>query len=245
MLGVVWHEICFVPARGFALCDARAKGSSMTTASPLEPTAPLMPVARQQPYRVVAACDFSELGDRVVVEALRLCAAYAGAEVHVIAVGAEIAGGLLLPGADMTVVGNDAAQEIARAHVARIVDQLVELGQPLAIEKIAVYVVAGTPSERIVALAMAVDADLIVLGTHSRHGLGRLFLGSVAQEVLRRAPCGVFVIRPRDFLDGEKVPEIQPPLGPDEHPLLPFRGQPTYHYLHRMNQEADRLMPSI
>jgi len=26
---------------------------------------------------------------------------------------------------------------------------------------------------------------------------------------------------------------------------LPFRVAPTYHYLHRMNQEADRLMPSI
>jgi len=165
--------------------------------------------------------------------------------VHVITVGAELSGGLLLPGADVTPVDNDDAQQIARVHVARIVDQLLALGQPLAIERIAVYVVAGTPSERIVALATAIDADLIVLGTHSRHGLGRLLLGSVAEEVLRRAPCGVFVIRPRDFLDGEKVPEIQPPLGPDDHPLLPFRVAPTYHYLHRMNQEADRLMPSI
>jgi nucleotide-binding universal stress UspA family protein len=217
----------------------------MTTAIPSEYTAPLMPLATQQPYRVVAACDFSELGDRVVVEALRLCSARPGAELHVITVGAEMTGGLLLPGADVTVVGNDDAQQIARVHVARIVDGLLALGQPLALEKIAVYVVAGTPSERIVALSMAVDADLIVLGTHSRHGLGRLLLGSVAQEVLRRAACGVFVIRPRDFLDGEKVPEIQPPLGPDDHPLLPFRVAPTYHYLHRMNQEADRLMPSI
>jgi len=217
----------------------------MTATSSFERTASLMPVATQQPYRVVAACDFSELGDRVVIEALRLCATHAGAEVHVITVGAELSGGLLLPGADVTPVDNDDAQQIARVHVARIVDQLLALGQPLAIERIAVYVVAGTPSERIVALATAIDADLIVLGTHSRHGLGRLLLGSVAEEVLRRAPCGVFVIRPRDFLDGEKVPEIQPPLGPDDHPLLPFRVAPTYHYLHRMNQEADRLMPSI
>ncbi|MEO8180239.1 MAG: universal stress protein [Deltaproteobacteria bacterium] len=217
----------------------------MTTASPFERAAPLMPAATQQPYRVVAACDFSPLGDRAVVEALRLCSAYSGAELHVITVGAELTGGLLLPGADVSVVGNEAAQQVSRVHVARIVDQLVAGGQALSIEKIAVYAVAGTPSERIVALATTVDADLIVLGTHSRHGLGRLLLGSVAQEVLRRAPCGVFVIRPRDFLDGEKVPEIQPPLGPDDHALLPFRGAPTYHYLHRMNQEADRMMPSI
>ena len=205
------------------------------------------PIGRTAPYRVVAGCDFTPLGDRVVMEALRLCAAYPGAELHVITVGADLTGGLLLPGAAVHVVSNAEAQEIARVHVARIVDQVAAVGQPLPIEKIAVYVVAGTPSERIVALAAAQDADLIVLGTHSRHGLGRLLLGSVAQEVLRRAPCGVFVIRPRDFLDGEKVPEIQPALTAEEHPLLPFRTLPTYHYVHRnrMNEEAGRMMPSI
>lgn len=202
-------------------------------------------VARPAPYRVVAGCDFSPLGNRVVVEALRLCAAYPGAELHVITVAAELTGGLLLPGRDVRVIASDEAQETARLHVANIVDAVVATGQRLPIDKIAVYVVAGTPSERIVSLATVLDADLIVLGTHSRHGLGRLLLGSVAQEVLRRAPCGVFVIRPRDFLDGEKVPEIQPPLGPEDHPLQPFRHAPTYHYVHRNNEEASRTMPSI
>src|SRR4051812_35456608 len=199
---LAWNLL--IPSTGFALCDARAKGSSMTAASPFQSSAVLMPAATAASYRVVAGCDFSELGDRVVVEALRLCAAHRAAELHVITVGAELSGGLLLPGADVTAVSNDGAQEIARVHVARIVDQLAALGQPPPIERIAVYAVAGTPSERIVALATAVDADLIVLGTHSRHGIGRLLLGSVAEEVLRQAPCGVFVIRPRDFLDGEK-----------------------------------------
>jgi nucleotide-binding universal stress UspA family protein len=201
--------------------------------------------AQPAPYRVVAGCDFSPLGDRVVIEALRLSAAHPGAELHVITVAAELTGGLLLPGRDVRVLSNEEAQETARLHVAGLVDALVAEGQRLPIEKIAVYVVAGTPSERIVSLATVLDADLIVLGTHSRHGLGRLLLGSVAQEVLRRAPCGVFVIRPRDFLDGEKVPDIEPPLGPEDHPLQPFRHAPTYHYVHRNNEESSRTMPSI
>jgi len=213
---------------------------SMAAAVPEAPVA-----VRPATYRVVAGCDFSPLGNRVVVEALRLCAAYPGAELHVITVAAELTGGLLLPGSDVRVVANNEAQEAARLHVAHIVDAVVATGQQLPIEKIAVYVVAGTPSERIVSLATVLDADLIVLGTHSRHGLGRLLLGSVAQEVLRRAPCGVFVIRPRDFLDGEQVPEIQPPLGPEDHALQPFRHAPTYHYVHRNNEEASRTMPSI
>lgn len=37
--------------------------------------------------------------------------------------------------------------------------------------------------------------DLIVLGTHGRTGLKRLFLGSVAEKVIRHAPCSVLVVR--------------------------------------------------
>src|SRR5262249_13527498 len=45
----------------------------------------------------------------------------------------------------------------------------------------------GSPAEEIVTLAREVGADLIVMGTHGRTGLGRLLVGSVAELVLRRA----------------------------------------------------------
>jgi nucleotide-binding universal stress UspA family protein len=38
-------------------------------------------------------------------------------------------------------------------------------------------------------------ADLIVMGTHGRTGIGRLVLGSVAEEVLRKAPCPVLTVK--------------------------------------------------
>jgi len=196
-------------------------------------------------YRVVAACDFSPLGDRAVAEALRACCTHQAAALHVITVGAEGAEGVLLPGGDVHFLPNQQAQELARVHVAALIDQFAAHGPALPLDKVAVYVTVGIPSERIVSLATAVDADLIVLGTHSRRGLERMLLGSVAEEVVRRAPCGVLVIRPRDFLQGEKLPEIQPALKPGEHPLLPFRTAPTYHYVHRMNRESGRIMPSI
>jgi nucleotide-binding universal stress UspA family protein len=196
-------------------------------------------------YRVVAACDFSPLGNRAVSEALRLCSAHPAAALHVITVGAESPTGMILPGADVSVVANQQAQQLARKHVAEIIDEFPAHGPELPLDKVAVYVTVGIPSERIVSLATALDADLIVLGTHGRRGVERMLLGSVAEEVVRRAPCGVFVIRPRDFLQGEKLPEIQPALKPGEHPLLPFRTAPTYHYVHRMNRESGRIMPSI
>lgn len=54
----------------------------------------------------------------------------------------------------------------------------------------------GDPAHEIVAAAREWGADLIVVGTHGRRGIGRMFLGSVAETVLRHAPCAVLVIPP-------------------------------------------------
>jgi nucleotide-binding universal stress UspA family protein len=54
----------------------------------------------------------------------------------------------------------------------------------------------GTPPEEILRAAGELECDLIVLGTHGRSGLGRLLLGSVAEEVLRRSPCPVLLVKP-------------------------------------------------
>ncbi|HEU4581413.1 MAG TPA: universal stress protein [Polyangiaceae bacterium] len=197
------------------------------------------------PYQVVAACDFSPLGDRAVTEALRACAQHPAAALHVITVAAEGPSGVILPGSDAHFISHAEARERMQAHVGTLVDEFLARGPALPLDQVAVYVASGVPSERILALATAVDADLIVLGTHGRRGLGRMLLGSVAEEVVRRAPCGVFVIRPRDFLQGQKLPEIEPPLKPGEHPLLPFHSAPTYHYIHRLSRESGRIMPSI
>jgi nucleotide-binding universal stress UspA family protein len=53
----------------------------------------------------------------------------------------------------------------------------------------------GGVVEGILEEASASGCDLIVLGTHGRTGLGRLLLGSVAEPVLRRAPCPVLTVK--------------------------------------------------
>ena len=53
----------------------------------------------------------------------------------------------------------------------------------------------GIPHDRIMRAARSARADLIVLGTHGRTGLGRLFLGSVAARVVTLAPCPVLTVR--------------------------------------------------
>ncbi|HEU0298497.1 MAG TPA: universal stress protein [Longimicrobium sp.] len=55
---------------------------------------------------------------------------------------------------------------------------------------------AGEPAYEIVREAREWQADVIVLGTHGRRGARRVFLGSVAETVLRHAPCACLVVPP-------------------------------------------------
>ena len=55
--------------------------------------------------------------------------------------------------------------------------------------------VRGQPAEEIVQLAADEDVDLIVMATHGRTGLGHLLMGSVAEAVVRTAPCPVLTFR--------------------------------------------------
>jgi nucleotide-binding universal stress UspA family protein len=53
----------------------------------------------------------------------------------------------------------------------------------------------GIPADRIVAVAEQIEASLVVLGTAGGGGLKRMLLGSVAEDVLRQAPCSVLLVR--------------------------------------------------
>lgn len=63
----------------------------------------------------------------------------------------------------------------------------------LTAERVVLY---GVPFQEIVETAKAHQVDLIVMGTHGRTGLMYVLLGSVAEKVVRLAPCSVLVVRP-------------------------------------------------
>jgi nucleotide-binding universal stress UspA family protein len=56
-------------------------------------------------------------------------------------------------------------------------------------------VFVGDPAAEICRVAHAIKAELIVMGTHGRTGLGRLLMGSVAAKVVREAPCPVVTVK--------------------------------------------------
>jgi nucleotide-binding universal stress UspA family protein len=74
----------------------------------------------------------------------------------------------------------------------RALDEVAPAEPALVAERV---VVEGDPVAEIVRLARERGADLIVMGTHGRTGLGRLLMGSVAEQVLRKAPCPVLTLK--------------------------------------------------
>ena len=55
----------------------------------------------------------------------------------------------------------------------------------------------GSPAAEIIAAAADLHADLVCVSTHGRGGLARVLLGSVAEHVVREAPCPVLTVRPK------------------------------------------------
>lgn len=95
----------------------------------------------------------------------------------------------------------------------------------------ATHMLSGNPAHEIVREAGATQADLIVMGTHGRAGLARWVKGSVAERVMRHAPCPVMVVRAP-----ERTPEeVERPIAAAvagvypryRHILLPLDGKPA------------------
>ncbi|GAB6861143.1 universal stress protein [Haloplanus litoreus] len=85
---------------------------------------------------------------------------------------------------------HDAAKEAAEDLFDRAREEATAAGVDLRTET-----VVGSPGPAIVEYVTDHDVDHVVMGSHGRSGLSRLFLGSVAERVLRRAPAPVTVIR--------------------------------------------------
>ena len=68
---------------------------------------------------------------------------------------------------------------------------------PFDVPHLSVVVTYGAPYMEIVDFAKARDADMIMIGHRGLSGVERFFLGSVASKVVSRAPCSVYVHRPK------------------------------------------------
>jgi nucleotide-binding universal stress UspA family protein len=139
--------------------------------------------------RILCPTDFSEFSDRALRRALALARWFDArlTVLHVIPNSAWAAGG-----GDSLALSADllrAQRADAERQLSRSLEPLLGEGVPIEAR-----IREGDPARAIRAEAEALAADLVVMGTHGRSGFERLLLGSVAEKLLRTAPCPVLTI---------------------------------------------------
>ncbi len=151
----------------------------------------------------LVAIDGTPAGDHVVDVASGLVAALGGtAELHVL----HVLGGP----SGSTAVGVLGTSVLEAGRL--VLDRATVAARSRFPGRIVGHLAAGDATREIVQEAANLGADLVLVGTAGRTGLARLALGSVAEQVVRRAGCPVLVVRPKDHHTGaEQDVGIEPP----------------------------------
>jgi nucleotide-binding universal stress UspA family protein len=143
-----------------------------------------------EPRVVVAAVDTSPAARRVISVAGRFARAFPGAALHVL----HVARSTRLDHARVGVphVSSSAAIEDAKEYLA----YYVRLARSQCRNPVIGHFLSGDPTAEILRSCEELKADLLVVATHDHAGFERLLLGSIAERLVRKAPCTVTVVRP-------------------------------------------------
>jgi universal stress protein A len=138
------------------------------------------------PKNILVPTDFSPCAEHAVDYACELAAKF-GATVYLVnALGAA-------PTELQLALGEAKSESLIGAHQ-QALEKLIGTRRAYATFGTPV-VKLSDPREAILEAADMTDADLIVMGTHGRRGLSRMMMGSVAEDVVRNAPCPVLTVR--------------------------------------------------
>lgn len=141
--------------------------------------------------QILHATDFSE-PSKIALEYARTLASRFDSHLHVVHVHQSVAAAAMMsPGG----VIPPHVEEDDRRQAEEMLTG-TEVGEYVPSERVSRSLLLGTPFAEIIRFAREHDVDLIVLGTHGRSGLKHLIMGSVAEKVVREAPCPVLTVRP-------------------------------------------------
>ena len=159
------------------------------------------------PKKILAPVDFSELSKGVLKVASEI-GENREAEVTVIHVARDPAYDAKYGGYSAELVGAISPSRLledARVELESNLQLMVrEVESDAPVESVVIF---GEPAKEILDFSESGDFDLIVMGTHGRNMVSRFLIGSVSEQVLRRAPCPVFLLR--DKVASAKMAEIE------------------------------------
>lgn len=147
--------------------------------------------------KIVVGADLSETGDNAIREAMRLTLNSEQSELHVtyvIPTERDVHGAKRIE--KLSGVLRTKFDEL-RNRVASVCAPLPDA--PPFSREVVLHVRLGDPAAALHQVAVDVEADMIVVGTHGRRGIERMVLGSVAETLVRTAHVPVVVARPKDF----------------------------------------------
>jgi nucleotide-binding universal stress UspA family protein len=139
------------------------------------------------PKTLLVATDFSECAEQALDYAVAL-AGKLDAKIHLLNV-------IGIPSMGIPEVGVAVTNTLIESTVRTHHTELDKLAARRASANIEVVLRTGDARDVIVDLARELGADLIVMGTHGRRGVRRALIGSIAESVVRTAPCPVLTIR--------------------------------------------------
>ncbi|MBI5137869.1 MAG: universal stress protein [Nitrospirae bacterium] len=137
--------------------------------------------------RILFPTDFSDHAAHAQRYAVSLASQY-GAHLHVIHV-AQLFSYVVDFGVDSSTQYESVLHSL-REMMDKLLDELAEA--PFAVTG---EVLQGDPVKEICRAAREDDSDLIIIGTHGRTALEHVLLGSIAEKVVRKAPCPVLSVR--------------------------------------------------
>jgi universal stress protein A len=140
--------------------------------------------------KILAAVDLTDEAQDVLDQA-KETTIQNGAELSLLTVVKPI--NQVYGGFDVAAMSSDAAL-IEQDAIKQAEERLSECAKDAGVPGDRTFVGRGSPAFEIRQMAEQIGADLIVIGTHGRHGLG-LLLGSTANGVLHGAPCDVLTVR--------------------------------------------------
>lgn len=146
---------------------------------------------------ILVPTDFSE-GSQAAIEYARMMAKAFGARIIVMHVIESVT--YLMTESLQWVDVYSRVQTAVEPVLAELVDELEQRGVAASSR-----LVQGAADEDIVAEARKAGVDLIIMGTHGRRGMRHLLTGSVAERVVRTAPCPVLTVRPLEALETSKA----------------------------------------
>ncbi|MDT8405781.1 MAG: universal stress protein [Methylococcales bacterium] len=140
---------------------------------------------------ILVAIDFTRQTERITARALSLAGQYQATLylLHVVET-LPVTDAAYGPVAPFDIDLTEQMQTAAQQHLA-------DWGKKIQIPTERQWLELGSPKQEIVRIATARNIDLIVVGSHGRHGLS-LLLGSTATGVLHHAPCDVLAVRIRE-----------------------------------------------